>query len=301
MYPERIVLQEEVEAWSALVKPILSNRIDVELRAERDAPAVLVDRAGLELAILNLALNAVDAMPSGGKLRITVRRGTAEESRELGGECSVVEVADTGSGMTPEVLERIFDPFFTTKPVGKGTGLGLSQVYGFCEQAGCIVRAQSAPGEGTTLRMYLRVAPAAVSGTTERTPASAPLPRSVLLVDDNVEVAQGMAAVLRQSGCEVQYAQSAEAALAILESRARDFDVLLSDIVMPDTSGIDLALRVRSRWPKLSIVLMTGHAMGDTEPPSGMPVLRKPFELQELAAAVAANSRADESAMRYYG
>jgi signal transduction histidine kinase/CheY-like chemotaxis protein len=265
-----------------LIRPALGSRASLEGSVAPGTPRVRLDGGELELALINLAVNARDAMPQGGTVRIDVR--------EVDG---FVELAfrDTGVGIAPEDLDRVFEPFFTTKPVGAGTGLGLSQVYGLCARAGGSARVESRPGQGTTV--FLRF-PAVrddslPSGdmTLPRAGWLAPLSLRVLLVEDNADIASATREVLEAAGCSVRHVLDPAAALRALADGPA-CDVVLSDIVMPGgMDGLQLAAELRRRWPELPLVLMTGYAekLGEAEA-QGLLVLPKPFEPQLLLSTL---------------
>jgi CheY-like chemotaxis protein len=300
--PEPIVLQAELDNWAGLIRPVLTSSTVLEMRAEGAPQPVVADRSALELALLNLAVNAADAMPEGGTLRLVVRPTTSAEERETEGRFTVIEISDTGRGIEPELMPRIFDPFFTTKPPEKGTGLGLSQVYGFCQQAGGRVKVDSTPGKGTRVRLFLPATTVRLEASAGERPRPARLPASILLVDDNLEVARASSRALRHAGCDVTHVASAEAALAALESRPTAFDLVLSDIVMPGgASGIELARRARERFPGLRIILMTGYSEELVQRPVDETVLHKPFGPDELAAALAGGAADTGSRLRANG
>jgi CheY-like chemotaxis protein len=255
---------------------------------------VFADATELEFAIINVAVNARDAMPLGGRFVIRGQnvRLTASDTSLPDGEYVVVSLTDDGEGMPESVLKRAFEPLFTTKVSGAGTGLGLAQVLAACEQAGGTARIDSVPGRGTTVRLYLPryqgeqvparpVAPAAPATTTATQGV-------VLLVEDNEEVAEGVAAVLEVFGCKVRHELTADAALDALNAGGT-FDLVLSDIQMPGRlSGIDLAERIQQQWPAQRIALMTGYADElERARHLGVPILAKPFDIDELRELVA--------------
>src|SRR5690606_13878065 len=226
--------------------------VDVDVRLAPDLWPVHVDAGEFEIAILNLAVNARDAMNGSG--RITIRADNVVE-RGVDGEQEMVRlvVRDTGSGMSEEVKARVFEPFITTKDVGKGSGLGLAQVYGFAQQSGGRVEIDSAPGRGTANTLLLPRSPHSLpAGQVARAVAAgpeAPPTRCVLLVEDDVEVASLVQEMLRAIGCDVVHAMSARAALGAL-ANGRHIDLVFSDVMMPGgTSGIELAREVRRRRP----------------------------------------------------
>jgi signal transduction histidine kinase/CheY-like chemotaxis protein len=272
-----------------LVRPTLSSRVTATCEVAPETGCVEVDPAELELALINLAVNARDAMPEGGTLAIRAAARLVD-----GRQMVAIEVSDTGHGIEPEVLARVFEPFFTTKEVGRGTGLGLSQVYGFTVQANGTTTVHSTPGAGTTVTMLLpqvRCAPPAAEsvGGLERLPQGC----SLLLVEDNAELAQSTRELLVQAGCAVQHAASAAQALAALRARDTLPDVVLSDVRMPgEMDGIGLALHLREHHAGLPVILMTGYTGELTAArEAGLAVLAKPLAPHRLLAAVAAAMR----------
>lgn len=259
---------------------------------------IRVDIAELELAMINLSVNARDAMPTGGRFTIAAQNITFrhEDGFPLTGDFVQLSLADTGSGMAPEVLAHAFEPLFTTKPKGMGTGLGLPQVFAFCERSGGIATIDSALGEGTTVRLYLPRA-----RITDEAPPAAPAPREassletdppreglrILLVEDNGEVAAGTEALLSLLGHRVTYAANADDALALVdapldpEDESRPFDLVISDIHMPGTlNGIDLAEEIERRPGTLPVILVTGYAEElDRTRRVNARVLSKPFDI----------------------
>jgi two-component system NtrC family sensor kinase len=284
--PELIRLQDRMDTLVDLMRHSVSSTIAVEGRAAADTGLVLVDPAELELALINLAVNARDAMPQGGRITVEARNALPHEHEGLGTWVSIA-VRDTGVGMPPEVLDRVFEPFFTTKEQGKGTGLGLSQVYGFCQQAGGVARIQSRPGEGTLVQLVLP----AGSGTPQPADEAPPMPSAegrLLLVEDNAEVAEATEPMLSSWGYAVRSARSGDAAKELLQQAVGGFELLLTDIVMPgSTDGLSLARHVRQLYPSIGIVLMTGHAREtDKAMAEGFVVLQKPWTPPALAAAL---------------
>jgi signal transduction histidine kinase/CheY-like chemotaxis protein len=288
--PEVLRLQDVLPTRRDLIKPAVGSRVQIATEIEPDTAPIEVDPAELELAVLNLALNARDAMPAGGRLVVAARNARAGElPSHQATPFVVLSVSDTGDGIAPELQERVFEPFFTTKPVGAGTGLGLSQMYGMCNQAGGSARIESAPGAGTTVRLYFPATsrqlepPSAIHGAAQER-----LDCRVLLVEDNLEVAGVTADLLRSFGCKVEHVASGDAALARLAG-GRDFDVMLSDIVMPGgIDGLALASRVRKLYPALAVVLMTGHSEHARRMENiDFDVLQKPFSPPTLLTALA--------------
>jgi two-component system NtrC family sensor kinase len=276
---------------ATLLRSTLRGDITLDAEIAAELPMVAVDPGELELALINLALNARDAMPSGGRLRLAAEhRRLRDERLGIDGDYLVIELADDGDGIPPDVLPRVFEPFFTTKEVGAGTGLGLSQVYGFASQSGGAVDIESAPGEGTKVRLFLPVA-VAVEGRPQPEIAR-PQHRhtvttgSILVVEDDVDVAELAAGALQRCGFTVTLAHRARAALDLL--RGGKFDAVLSDVVMPDgMSGIELAAEVRSSFPEIPVLLVSGfsEALADAAR-HGLQIIAKPFQTQELCESV---------------
>jgi CheY-like chemotaxis protein len=264
--------------------------------------SVRADATELEFAMINIAVNARDAMPHGGRFAIRCQnvRVTADNALP-DGEYALLAFTDSGEGMNEGTARRAFEPLFTTKLSGAGTGLGLAQVLAACEQAGGTARLDSVPGRGTTVRLYLPrchgapEAPATrtvvdtpdATDTPDAPPATRPGSGSILLVEDNEEVAAGVAAVLATFGCDVRHELTADKAFDVLNEGGR-FDLVLSDIQMPGRlNGIDLAEKVRGTWPTQRIVLMTGYADEfERARHTGVTILAKPFNIDELRELV---------------
>jgi two-component system NtrC family sensor kinase len=267
-----------------------SLRGDIEIKAEvpQEVCATRIDRGELELAILNLAVNAQDAMPKGGTLSlqvkpVTLKGGAAAEG--LRGEFIALSVTDAGGGVPADVLPHVFEPFFTTKAIGKGTGLGLSQVYGFAKQSGGTAEIASVIGQGTTITLYLprsHKSPQITSVETKVTPTTDGTGK-ILLVEDNPNVAEVTTAYLQQLGYQVNNVASARAALAVLQTESK-IDLVISDIVMPGgMSGLDLADAIREKFPGLPVVLTTGYsASAQDAVREGIDVLQKPYDIAAL-------------------
>ena len=258
----------------------------------------MVDPSQVEAAILNLCLNARDAMPEGGRLTISTANVTVEPfGAEAGSHgdltpgCYVqVSISDTGVGMTPEVKARAFDPFFTTKGPGAGSGLGLSQVYGMARQSGGGVTIDSESGQGTRVTLYLPRAQAVEAAATEAPPELAlPKPGSprelVLVVDDDSAVRQVTVEMARDLGCEVVQASGGEQALAMIDQLSSPPKLILLDYAMPGMNGLQLARELRERGLTAPIALVTGYAeLLDADIATGQlaGLLRKPFTIREL-------------------
>jgi len=312
LLPEAIDPGDLIRGMSDLIDRTLGERVTIETPIAPDLWPVWADPLQLENAILNLAVNARDAMEGAGRLTIeasNIRLAPREVGETPGGDHVRIAVRDTGCGMTPEVRERVFEPFFTTKEVGKGTGLGLSQVFGFVRQSGGAVAIESAPGEGTTVALYLprdaataRTAPAApipLPMPAEDNAPSAPTGEPVLLVEDDPRVRASTAGALAEIGYLPVVCESGEEALAALDRRS-DIRLVISDVVMPGMTGPELHAALRERHPGLAMLFVTGYAGEAGESGlEGEAVLRKPFTVSALERAVAAAlARADVSAPR---
>ena len=292
--PEVISVNDAVPAMMDLLRTSLGSSIRLQFVAQAPSSFVLVDAAEFELALLNLTINARDAMRGGGELTIATRNTTLEKrTADLApGQYVVLSVSDTGEGVPEADLTRVFEPFFTTKKPGQGSGLGLSQVYGFCVQAGGVARMHSKPKVGTIVSMFLPVAVAQAPAPVE--PEEEPVDRSLrgrlLLVEDNLEVAAATKPLLEALGCAVVHMASADAALDALGTGTNQFDIVLSDILMPGSlNGLDLAMMLRNQAPDLPVLLMTGYAAQTGQAmASGFQVLAKPVSATSLAAAIGA-------------
>jgi CheY-like chemotaxis protein len=267
----------------------IGRHVEVETQLADDLSRALADPTQLEVMILNLAINARDAMPGGGRLVIATRN-LERVPEPLQGELApgryvAVCVTDTGIGMAPEVLQHAFEPFFTTKPQGKGTGLGLAQLYGFARQSGGNVRIESEEGRGTSVTIYLPATEADAQAVGSA-PAEGLRHRRgrVLLVDDDDDVRSVAAAMVAELGYEVATAAAGEEALALLSQRR--FEVMVTDIAMPGMNGVELARRARRLAPDMPILFASGYADVQTfgGELSDEAVLRKPFRISEVAA-----------------
>jgi CheY-like chemotaxis protein len=271
-----------------MIESSLRGNIVYSEHVGEDVWPVKVDLAELELAIVNIAVNARDAMPNGGTFTLSVNEVTLDHEigeNRLGGTFFAIAFSDTGTGIPPNLLSRMFDPFFTTKEVGKGTGLGLSQVYGFAHQAGGTVTADSKVGQGTTITVYLPYcADEQITGKEKFVAKTKALSQrqKVLVVDDSAEVAEVTSSLFEHLGYETIYRESAEAALKLLEADTK-IDLVFSDIVMPGTiDGVGLAREIRSRYPNLPVALTTGYSDAATAAPANLRILRKPFDTEAL-------------------
>jgi len=295
LLPERVDSAELVGGMSELLDRTLGERIEVRTELDAGAWPVFVDSHQLENAILNLAVNARDAMDGEGQLTISTANETMA-ANAVGdiqpGEYLRISVSDEGCGMTQEVIDRAFEPFFTTKEVGKGTGLGLSQIFGFAHQSGGEVGIVSAPGEGTTVSIYLPRTQASATNVrlhpaAQRQEADVTVPGArILLVEDDPRVRMATVGALEDLGYEpVSCSGGAEAMRVFAEE---DFDLVISDVVMPEMSGPELIRELRARRPDIAVLFVTGFVgEGETDDLVGHELLRKPFTVAALAAAVA--------------
>jgi signal transduction histidine kinase len=294
--PEAIDLARQLEGMREMLTHTLRGDVSVEMMFDDGLWPIEADAGELELAILNLCVNARDAMPDGGTIRIT-----AENESAADGEFVKLALRDTGTGMPAHVQARVFEPFFTTKEVGKGSGLGLAQVYGFANQSGGRVEISSELGRGTVVTLVLRRSqrqPVVRSSPVHTAEAPAVAHRSgrrarVLLVEDDRQVAALTSEILDSIGFDVTHAASAATALDLLTG-GLDVDVVFSDILMPGgMNGIDLARELRRKWPDLPVVLTTGYegAAGRVEQ-ERVVLIRKPYQIEELATALNARVKA---------
>ncbi|MGB8236114.1 MAG: PAS domain S-box protein, partial [Pseudolabrys sp.] len=284
--PAVVDLNAAIKNMRTMIESSLRGNIVYKEELDEDVSAVKVDLAELELAIVNISVNARDAMPSGGTFTLSVHNVSGEDeisNKQLEERRVAIFCSDTGMGIPPNLLSKIFDPFFTTKEVGKGSGLGLSQVYGFAHQAGGTVKAQSKVGLGTTILVYLPRAEGQIAN--KEPPAKTsdqPQRPNVLVVDDSAEVAEVTSSLFEQLGYATVYRDSAEEALSLLADGTK-IDLVFSDIVMPGAiDGVGLAREIRSRYPMLPVVLTTGYSDAARAAPPDLRILRKPFDTDSL-------------------
>jgi PAS domain S-box-containing protein len=286
-------LVELVRGMKDLLQRSLGPQITIETRFPLALATALADPHQLETALLNLAINARDAMPTGGSLIISARNETATGDTGLpAGRYVRLALTDTGEGMDEATLARATEPFFTTKGTGKGTGLGLSVVHGMVEQLGGRFILTSKPGEGTTAELWLPVADQ-VAPAVEAEPAAASAearrrPLTVLAVDDDALVLTNTRAMLEDLGHTVLAALSGRQALEQLENSARQVDLVITDHAMPHMTGAELAKTIAARWPGTPIILATGYAELPANADAGLPRLSKPYRQEALAEAIAA-------------
>ena len=281
-------------AATQLLEHTLGGMVMVEWHVQEDLWHPYADEGQLELALMNLAINARDAMPEGGTIQVACRNAQGGRFGLAEGDYVVLAVTDSGCGISPDDLERVTEPFFTTKSVGKGTGLGLSMVYGFAQQSGGTVRIHSRLGEGTTVEIWLPRAtqppkstiappPATVAGT----PTAEAEAQHVLLVDDHDGVRMTTTILLEELGYRVTAIPDGVQAVSLSNQELDDVDVLISDYAMPLMSGSEIIRQLRAKRSTLPAIIITGHADAIANIPDSVPVLNKPFTLAQLQQAIA--------------
>ncbi|MEO7850955.1 MAG: ATP-binding protein, partial [Rubrivivax sp.] len=302
LQPEAVDVAAMLPSLADMLRRTLDHRIVIDVAVDAACPSVLADPGQLESALLNIAINARDAMPDGGTLRFRAEpvaalpvalHGELDDPRGAGTGFVAIAISDTGCGMPDEVKERAFEPFFTTKVAGRGTGLGLSTVYGFVKQSRGAVAIDTGETGGTTLTLYLPQRPPVERAAVADTQGGGVVPPGlrVLLVEDDGEVRKVVLAFLQALGCRVVSAGSAEEALLSLSTPA-PFDLLLTDIALgPGMRGTQLAREAQQRQPRLAVLLMSGYSaellQADRESPPRWELLRKPYGRPELADAIA--------------
>ncbi|RZI64974.1 MAG: response regulator [Variovorax sp.] len=302
--PEVFDVARRVEAVAELVQPLVGARVRIDFLPSAPTCLAEADVSQFETALVNLAVNARDAMNGEGLLTIRVdavaRLPGVRGQPTRDGNFIVVTMTDSGSGIAPDKLELIFEPFFTTKGVGKGTGLGLSQVFGFAKQSGGDVQVSSAPNEGATFSLFLPQAPAHLSPAE---PDAADLEKahiqgaSILVVEDNATVGQFSTAVLHDLGYETTWATDAMQALALLAEDEMRFDLVFTDIIMPGMNGVELARTVRDKYPGLPVVLTSGYSDVLTdELPRDLELVNKPYSIDALSRVIRQTLRNSTSA-----
>ena len=303
LQPRVLDITDALSDVAHLLRRLIGENITLEMIHARDLHLVRVDQGQFEQVIINLAVNARDAMPKGGRLTIRTANQTLAEPEQRGvetmpaGDYVVIEVVDNGIGIAPENLGRIFEPFFSTKEVGSGTGLGLSTVYGIIKQTGGFVFVDSAPGRGATFRIFLPrwkgdPAPAIVGAAGEEIarPRDTTGAGTVLLVEDEDAVRLFSARALRNKGYKVIEAKSGDNALDLLDKAGQGIDLLVTDVVMPQMDGTELIKRVRERRPEMKVICISGYAEETfrkrLDSAADVHFLPKPFSLEQLAGKV---------------
>ena len=291
LMPQVFDAAERVRGIAEMLRTVLGSRIRLNIDSECEDCFVEADPSQFETAVVNMAVNARDAMSGEGELSIRIGKVESLPANirpETDREFVAVAVRDTGQGIPAEELDKIFEPFFTTKEVGKGTGLGLSQVYGFAKQSGGEIGVVSDEGQGATFTLYLPREDAALQAEPESRRGVDHIEGGgrVLVVEDNSEVGDFAEHVLAELGFDATLATNGAEALAKLEE-GHSFDVVFSDVVMPVMSGVELARTIRSRWPDLPVVLTSGYAhILAAEHGHGFPLLHKPYSLDALGRAI---------------
>ncbi len=300
LQPRTLALGDALSELGHLLRRLVGEGIEVKLENAPDLWPVHADESQISNAIINLVVNARDAMPRGGTVTIRTANEVVKEAAALGsgvmpaGEYVKIEVADTGTGISSEHLTKIFDPFFTTKPVGQGTGLGLATVYGIVKQTGGFITVDSEIGRGATFRIYLprhrAQAPAAPQEPEAAAPRDVTGQDTILLVEDEEAVRSFAARALRMRGYNVLEAPGGEEALAIVQARGGAIDLLITDVVMPNMDGPTLVKNIRRIKPSLAVIFMSGYAeeafRRNEQNAADLHFLPKPFGLKQLAAKV---------------
>jgi CheY-like chemotaxis protein len=294
--PSTFPLDRLSKSVDGLVAPVLGGRVKIRWKIEQGLWPAYVDPGQLDLAVMNLVINARDAMPDGGIIGLWARNETiGAQTHDLSpGDYVVLCVEDTGLGISPELLPKVMEPFFTTKEVGHGTGLGLSTVYGFARQSGGTLRIQSMVGKGTTVELWLPRSRATADSeqphrtASPRTTVQPSAQPSILLVDDSGELRELTRQLLADQGFDVSTAGGGAEALALLEKEPDRFDMIVTDFAMPLVSGLEvirLARNIRAEWPA---IMISGYAdaAAIADRPSDVMVLQKPFEIGQLVTAV---------------
>ena len=299
LQPEVFDVCARLQGLLRIIGSTIGSSVTIEIDLPETEHVVEADPSQFDTAVLNMVINARDAMPRGGTIRIAARtvdgvpavRGHAPAL----GAFVAVDIADDGTGMSPETLKKIFEPFFTTKPVDKGTGLGLSQVYGFAKQSRGEIDVESRLDVGTTFTLYLPSADGRALSGPAPDPALVDLAtvarRRILLVEDNEGVGRFAAGLLKELGQAVTWVGDGQAALKQLNNSRDAFDLVFSDVVMPGMSGIELAQHIQQRWPDLQVALTSGYSHVIAEQGSqGFPLVRKPYSIDGLLAILGSRS-----------
>jgi PAS domain S-box-containing protein len=288
--PKTVSPAQVIDGFRDVLASSTRGNIELRIALPDDLWPISVDISEFELTLVNLIVNARDAMPKGGKIDMSAanRTLTGDETNEaLTGDFVALWIADTGTGIAPDILGKIFEPFFTTKGMGKGTGLGLSQAYGFARQAGGAITVQSHLGRGTTVTLYLPRSRAAVSKvrTNEGSPQRRGQGETILVVEDNPDVKTVAVSLLEQLGYRIVSVESARAALDFIE-QGGEADLVFTDVMLPgEMDGVALANNLRTERPHLPVLLTSGYAQALTRN-QGLPILRKPYRMAALAEAV---------------
>jgi signal transduction histidine kinase/ActR/RegA family two-component response regulator len=292
--PQIFNVSSQIESIAQLLRPVVGSGIHITLDVggPDDGFIALADVGQFETAIINLAVNARDAMPDGGELLIRIAKVDGvpplRGQPRRAGAFIAVSMTDTGTGIPPDKLEMIFEPFFTTKEVGKGTGLGLSQAFGFAKQSGGDITVKSVPGSGATFTLYLPQAemPADSAAVQAASADTAPSGRGhrVLVVEDNEDIGRFSTDLLQDLGYKISWVTNATDALTALSHDEFAFDLVFSDIIMPGMNGVELATTIRERFPGLPVVLTSGYSNVLAENAhSGFELIQKPYSVEALS------------------
>ena len=300
-------LAELATDLTPILRTSVGEKIELKIQSERDLWYVRADKGQIDNVLINLCVNARDAMTAGGKLTIRTRNVTERESQKMigvvgfiPGEYVLVEVADTGTGMSADVMAKIFEPFFTTKGIGKGTGLGLASVYGIVKQSGGYIQPESEIGRGTTFKVYLprylveaddeiETAQTKAASKKAATPVDLTGTGRVLLVEDESDVRQFAVRALKRQGYQVLEAADGVEALAVMEANQGTVDIVVSDVVMPEMDGPTLFKELRRRNPSIKVIFVSGYpneAFRESLGSDDFAFLPKPFSLPQLAQKV---------------
>ena len=272
---------------AGLIAPTLGGTVTVDWNCPETSSYLFADKSQLELALVNLILNARDAMPNGGTVQVTIDEVRNDQSEPF----LRIRVSDHGQGIAPELVDRITEPFFTTKEAGKGTGLGLSMVMGFVQQSGGCFNVETGLGQGTTIELLLpsTAQPPSDIGVRSDESEFSGEGRSILLVDDDDAVRTVLGEQLRDLGMEVATATSGHEAINLLQNSDRDYDLLMTDFAMPGLNGIETIRSIRKKFPEMRAILMTGYAdnesIGELDK---VVVIRKPIDMGELKKSLVA-------------
>lgn len=275
---------------AGMIRPLIGSRIELDITTPGEPVSVLADKGQLDTAVINMAVNARDAMQGAGRLTIAIgpasRIPPVRSHKAVPGDFVALAITDTGSGIEPDKISQIFEPFFTTKAVGEGTGLGLSQVFGFAKQSGGEIQVESEVGKGTTFTMYLpRAYPKVLrEDTAEISQTIDGEGLCVLLVEDNPTVGRFASAALNELGYASVLAPDAQRALALLEEDRSRFHIVFSDVMMPGIDGMEMGERIRTLYPGLPVILTSGysHVLSQTDD-HGFELLHKPYSIEQLS------------------
>ena len=286
-----IDLNDIIDSSATMLRRLLPENVRLIVELESKLWSVRGDAGQIEQVLLNLVVNARDAMPRGGEIRITTRNDGVAPGPDFRAHLVTLSVRDTGTGMSPETRARVFEPFFTTKPVGEGTGLGLTMVYGIVRQLGGSIDLETAPGQGTTFTLKIPAQPSALEIAAPASPDNQPsgVGETVLLVDDQDAIRRTLSRLLAMLGYRVVEAGDAEAALQLVDAPGTGHvDVLLTDVGMPSMNGVELAKKIRSTHPDIGVVFMSGYAESAPGELTGprMASLAKPFSSSEISTAL---------------